>query len=497
MSLLVFAICLYVDNSAFCGGFYFPTGTGAQGAIGGKSAIPTKKQVEAAEKAIGVETGIEYQSVRPTGAASAASNLLTSVVGETNVVRRFAKLTMVMNLGSKAGEISISFKAIDLLNEEFNVNHIQLKSDVIQKRAKLRQPPANFYELSVLTALLSVECRESYRFKEALEILDDAIGYSKKAPEMAVTQQLIPLKERLRRFEAAFADVRTAKVDWESGNRNPKAATEWGRFLCLTQGNWKEGIPILAAGLPSNPLTAAAKRELEGSMDFNEIVSLSDEWLFLASGATKDDALVMKRHAWNIDQQGLRVADATQLTPMELRIAKEIGPTTVTRTRENENGLSLGGPQANIGPYATIEMWIRTNDSDGSIITKRFDKADSSVGLDIEGGTICYYAHGPTHSSLRHSTMRVDDGIWHHIAAVKLEEQLLLYVDGEIAGPPIIIENVNLSKTPWHLGYMMVEQQSPLDATYARIRISSIGRYHFSFEPDLDYTADASTLLFR
>jgi hypothetical protein len=142
-------------------------------------------------------------------------------------------------------------------------------------------------------------------------------------------------------------------------------------------------------------------------------------------------------------------------------------------------------------------MWIRTSDSDGSIITKRFDREDSSIGLDIEGGRICYYAHGPAHSSLQHTDMRVDDGIWHHVAAVKILDKLQLYVDGIQAGPSIAIQNENLSKTPWHIGFMMVEQQSPLDATYARIRISAIARYHFPFQPELDYSTDAATLLFR
>ena len=40
-------------------------------------------------------------------------------------------------------------------------------------------------------------------------------------------------------------------------------------------------------------------------------------------------------------------------------------------TQENENGLSLGGASANLGGLATIEMWLRTSDSEGSIIAKR------------------------------------------------------------------------------------------------------------------------------
>ena len=93
--------------------------------------------------------------------------------------------------------------------------------------------------------------------------------------------------------------------------------------------------------------------------------------------------------------------------------------------------------------------------------------------------------------------MRINDGVWHHIAAVKLVDRLNVYVDGKLAGPSILIQPDNLSKTAWHLGYMMVEQQSPLTATYARIRISSIARYHFAFDPQLDYGADAATLLFH
>ncbi len=43
----------------------------------------------------------------------------------------------------------------------------------------------------------------------------------------------------------------------------------------------------------------------------------------------------------------------------------------------------------------------------------------------------------------------------------------------------------------------MIEQKRPLDATYARIRISGIARHDFPFQPELDYAPDAATLLFR
>ena len=75
-------------------------------------------------------------------------------------------------------------------------------------------------------------------------------------------------------------------------------------------------------------------------------------------------------------------------------------------------------------------MWLRTSDSEGSIIAKRTNSDDSTVGLLIESGRICCYAHGAAHSGLQYKEARVDDGIWHHVAAVKILDKLQLYVDG-------------------------------------------------------------------
>lgn len=497
ISFFLILTAFVIGGPAACRTAFGQSTSGAAVANNPRSPVPSKKELDAALKSLKSKSGIDVSEIKATEAANVAGSLVSDLAGETDPLKRYAMMSSAMLLASKAGEVSLAFRAADLMSAEFAVEGVRLKADVLTRQSKLRQPLPNFYDLTMLSVQLALESRDAYKFYLAIEVLDDGIGYSKKIPEISITPQLMALKEDLRNSAKEFLNVASAKQKWESGQKNPEAAASWGRFLCLSQRRWKDGLQILSDGPSTNVLAELAKRERGGLSDFEDIIAISDAWRSQANGETKPNVISLKRHAWDVGQQGFHIADAKQLGALEIRMAREFGETPIIRTQENENGLSLRGASANVGGLATIEMWIRTSDSDGSIIAKRTNSDDSTVGLLIEGGRICYYAHGAAHSSLQYTETRVDDGIWHHVAAVKILDKLQLYVDGLQAGPSIIIQNENLSKTPWHIGFMMIEQKRPLDATYARIRISAIARYHFPFQPELDYSTDATTLLFH
>lgn len=462
-----------------------------------RSPVPGKKDIEAARKALTAEKGIDFRSTRSSDAAKVANLLLTAVVAEENPVRRYVLLSDAVENASRAAEIDLAIRTIDLLGEEFVVDAVELKKAAIDKRSRIRQPAPDYYDLSLRSYALAESVIDLHGYTRGLALLDDSIDFSKRVPAASLSQQLLQIEADWKKWNTEYQSAKPAQTRLKAVPGDKPASTVWGRFLCLKKGDWESGLPFLAAGEPGNVLTALAVRENRKPRSFDDVVQLTDEWLRVADSASKEDAESVRDHAYSVGQKAFLTADANQLTPLEIKMAKAFGDTPITQTAENQNGLSLGGAQSNLGLYATIELWIRATDTDGSIISKRHSAADSSVGLDIEGGYICYYAHGPDHSSLKHTSQRIDDGMWHHVAAVKIGDRFTVFVDGKVAGASILIRPEMTSKTDWHLGYMMVEQQSPLTASYARIRISSIARYHVEFEPDWKYGPDTASMLFR
>ncbi len=94
-------------------------------------------------------------------------------------------------------------------------------------------------------------------------------------------------------------------------------------------------------------------------------------------------------------------------------------------------------PEFNFADSITISAWIKTMDGSERYITT---KSEDSWYLAINGGNsgndgkVSFWLNGPSNSpGWTHSATRVDDGLWHHVAATYDGYSLKIYVDGHLS----------------------------------------------------------------
>ncbi|MFA6146107.1 MAG: LamG domain-containing protein [Patescibacteria group bacterium] len=105
----------------------------------------------------------------------------------------------------------------------------------------------------------------------------------------------------------------------------------------------------------------------------------------------------------------------------------------------------------NIANTMTIEAWVKTTDSQGTIASKS-DATKGyilSIGGDSTNGKICYWSDG---SSWACSTSTVNDNSWHHIAIVHSGTSVYFYKDGVADGSATAINRTNNSTDVLRIG---------------------------------------------
>lgn len=461
------------------------------------SPVPSKSEMKKATDAVEKQHDVKLRSVRRSTDLKNLNILLSAILTETEPTKRYVMLDAAVTFASEAGDAIRAFDALDLLTNEFQVDEAKLTQQVLENLSKVRRPVPDYYLLAMRAYAAGQKLCDKHQYEPALELIELAFKLARRVEATSLHVQLEQIEERWQELSEAYAAVKDAHEIVQNSDQDQQANLAWGRFLCFQLGDWKAGLPLLAKG-QDQTLAALAKRDLKQPTEFQEILSLSDSWLVYAQKQPETESKVIQTHAFEVSQRGFNTIDPNQLQTFERKMALRFGSTQIWKTSLDQTGIALGGSRANPGIYATVEMWVRSTQPVGAIITKREKDPESAIGIEFQNGKVHCYAHGANHGASTTSTQKYNDGHWHHLAAVKMGNRLTLFCDGQpIDDDPAVINPRLVSQAPWRIGYRAVDTRWALDATYARIRVSSFARYHVPFEPQPDYVPDKGTVFFK
>ncbi len=185
--------------------------------------------------------------------------------------------------------------------------------------------------------------------------------------------------------------------------------------------------------------------------------------------------------------------------------APETGGSALLLNGANQYAEAGTDPTADSNTTArTWEAWLKTSSTAGNqAVINRYRHASGSGpwGLTIYGGKPLVYLQNGGSSSSRFGTTLVNDGQWHHVAAVWVPgSRLDVYIDGQLANGALdgsILSQVDLAGdvtirigVSHYGGSLYVPFTGALDG----IRYSSGARYSGAFTPDIHPDADAGTI---
>ena len=276
---------------------------------------------------------------------------------------QFVMLRVSRDLAIKAGDVQTAFRAIDELDERFAIEAVAMRVQTVTQVLRgdlsvLERKGVVLYGLGLVDELLRSDQfqlggRLTTQMDRAADALRDrtliAAVDSRRKRGRALFQQY-------QRIEPALLILRTTPDD-------PQANLRVGTYRCFVQGDWQQGLTILARGSDEG-LQQVANSEIARPSTATQQAALGDAWLAVAE--KNEDAAVaheMKVRAatWyrsalaglrgfgrrKVEQQFKSLADLKSAIP---QAADDVAPSGVA-----------AAVSAQAGPYQFFESDKRVN----------------------------------------------------------------------------------------------------------------------------------------
>ncbi|MDB5389018.1 MAG: hypothetical protein JWM11_4664 [Planctomycetaceae bacterium] len=471
------------------------------GSLVEKKPIPDQDAMNVAKKAIRELFKTEYAQLKKQDVKiNLARNLFSKgqEVGNESA-ECYVMLSEAADLAAEAGQLGLSWDAINLLGNLYNMNPLPLW----ERTAKLASPYAKtFDDTRELTRMYFVLTAEAVRLNDydiASRVMQAATAAVRKPLFAALKDQVAAESKRVAALKDAFEAAKSAREKLQSNATDPAACLAWGRFLCFHKNNWGDGLPLLALGVDPVWSTLAQREmglnEASPPPESKDIAKLGDDWWDAAEKEKEPIRSLIRDHAiksYILAQGG---AQGLEKTALQQKMDRVLGGAKITETTGDAAGVTIAPVDLNPGNLFSIEFWISTTATTGPVVSKRhLPDGESSIVVSLQDGFVAIVSNADFTWEPETGKTKINDGAWHHVAAVKIGEQLLLFVDGQKEAQCPGRESFS-SKSPWKAGCST--DQEPVSVRLARIRLSGTSRYLFPFTPDKQYGKDAGTLLLK
>lgn len=197
-----------------------------------------------------------------------------------------------------AGDLRLSFRAVDQLAESFDVNAASLKADLIDviSRAPARQN--DWKELAEAAAQVTEEAVAANDYAMAERVAEQGQNFARKTRNKESIAEATAALKHVKELAAAYEPLRPAFARLQSDPDDPSSNLAAGRFLCFQKGDWDAGLPLLLkAG--DRELTPLARLDLEAALSPMTWTQVGDGWLAYAADVSDAEAdAARKRAAW-------------------------------------------------------------------------------------------------------------------------------------------------------------------------------------------------------
>lgn len=402
----------------------------------------------------------------------------------------YVMLSDAAELAAESGQLALAWEILVALGDRFDSPSLPL----MERAAKLATPFAKTADdiayLGSMYVLLLDEAVRLDDFETATKASPAAAGATRKIP--VLKEQLAAYARRVNTLRDAFELAKPAREVLKVNPDDATANLAWGRYVCFYKGDWLTGLPLLAKS-SNAALSSLAKREVEQPRELETLLQLGDDWWEVAEEEKDPVKSTIRERAADAWQLALPLASGLQKQALETKVERIFKPTKFFETTGTGQGVSVANPDLNPGPFFTVEFWVATQASSAILLSKREDRRDSSLVIGIDRGRPAVSGRSSSGTQVGRSRVTINDGRWHHVAAVKLGTRLGLFIDGKWAAQTEF-QDTYLSGSPWKLGHDGQSKLAEPEAKFCRIRFSKDARYLVSFHPEKTYSKDKGTL---
>jgi hypothetical protein len=462
-----------------------------------RAAIPSKAAQAQAAKRVEDVYGAELAGAKSTESkVNLALTLLNEGIRSTDDrVAQYVILGRAIELASDGEDLATALRAADVLAEKFQYSSIRPKVDAAESvLKKVSTPVAARAALEESLTLVDAAVAQD-AFGESTRLLAAIRKALRKAKDPSLAPRLKRIADDVRASEKEFNATRKAAEILETEPDDPDSNFVVGAYTCFYRHSWDDGLAQLKKGNDPD-FRRAATIDLQRPDAADKQLAAGDQWWELAQQAKGQVQRACEERAVFWYEKAVARLSGLSLSKAQDRVfTATFGKTKLWTTNPKDGGAMLGHADTRVTPACTLELWFATTAPTGTLITKRQQEPEGSLTIVIQDGRLRGWANGSFYLVETHGDQAVNDGKWHHVAVVKTQGQLQLFVDGRAGGAAAIRDDYN-SQSPWSLGIHRIATShgGPIDARYCRIRFSASARYTTTFKPDQRYGADETTV---
>jgi hypothetical protein len=200
---------------------------------------------------------------------------------------QYALLREARDLYADAGDVREVAEVAGLIADRFSVDRFAFKLPTLEKLAALSAAGP----LREVAEWALAECDAEFaadRYAQAGKLASVAAAAARKANAGPLLADATDRTAQVKKAEEQFAVVKDAFDTLKAAPDDPAANLAVGRFRCLVQRRWADGIPHLAKG-SDQALKAAAELDQSAATDRDLEAKAADAWAEYAKSAVDAD----------------------------------------------------------------------------------------------------------------------------------------------------------------------------------------------------------------
>jgi hypothetical protein len=263
----------------------------------GTRAVPALEARTAALKLLDDSYKVDAAKTPAEKKACAEKLLAASKEASVSDAERFALWQRTASLAADAGEAKLVQTAIEEMARTFDYD----AGNAMEKM--LVRVMDNVKDETTLDACIPVTQKTIFEYivrdevDAALRLTDATYtlclkSFGKKHRKFVFDGQAL-----IRRLEQHWLRAREAREAIASGAGTPAHQRELGRFLCVYNGQWDQGLPHLVQG-DNETYAAAARLDMENPAENAARIAVGDRWYDIAVANPSDDGFAARAIHW-------------------------------------------------------------------------------------------------------------------------------------------------------------------------------------------------------
>ena len=241
--------------------------------------IPNALSLEQARTLIGDIYHDDYEKTRSVREQRAFAQRMLKEAGRVSAdpAGQYVLLGIVIKIASQAGDGTTALAALDQLVSRFDINELQVTSDLLQQLAKRKDRDRTLSQMLLDKAEPLVDrALKEEQFDVAESMCQIALGAARQLDNRPRENSLAQQKNLVGEARRAYKAIQRTITSLEDAD-DPAANLKVGRYYCLVRGEWDKGLPLLAKG--NDPqLKELADAELRQPTIAADQLKLAEGW---------------------------------------------------------------------------------------------------------------------------------------------------------------------------------------------------------------------------